>query len=215
MCTSASSACWRSTMCRATCSARSSTRNASPPTTSSIASSKSSGNRDMWMPFCDGSRSTVQSIVAAISFSCRPRPIRTAFCTPVTPARESPSRTSGGAACRSSTRVLCPTPVSDDTPFAKLVSLACHDVRTPLATVHGFVKTIERTVELEPPTDRYMEMIGAASAQMAELLDELSLAARIEAGRYDPAFRDTDTLALARGAQERLRGGRGHAGGGG
>jgi len=96
--------------------------------------------------------------------------------------------------------------VTDDATFAKLVSLACHDVRTPLATVHGFVKTLERVVELEPPADRYVEMIGAASAQMAELLDELSLAARIEAGRYDPALREVDTLQLARNAQERLEG---------
>ena len=96
--------------------------------------------------------------------------------------------------------------MTDDATFAKLVSLACHDVRTPLATVHGFVKTLERVVELEPPADRYVEMIGAASAQMAELLDELSLAARIEAGRYDPALRETDTLQLARNAQERLEG---------
>src|SRR3954454_2753675 len=206
MCTSASSACWRSTICRATCSARSSTRNASPPTTSSIASSKSSGNRDIWTPFCDGSRSTVQSIVAAISFSWRARAIRTAFCTPVTPARESPMRTSGGAAWRSSIWISCPIPMADDANFALLVSLACHDVRTPLATVHGFVKTLERTLELEPPADRYMEMIGAASLQMAELLDELSLAARLEAGRYDPAFREVDTLDLARHAQEGLEG---------
>ena len=96
--------------------------------------------------------------------------------------------------------------MSDDGNFAQLVSLACHDVRTPLATVHGFVKTLERVVELEPPADRYVEMIGAASAQMAELLDELSLAARIEAGRYDPALREVDTLQLARNAQERLEG---------
>ena len=96
--------------------------------------------------------------------------------------------------------------VTDDTTFARLVSLACHDVRTPLATVHGFAKTLERTLELEPPADRYVEMIGAASAQMAELLDELSLVARIEAGRYDPALRAADTLQLARGAQERLEG---------
>jgi signal transduction histidine kinase len=94
--------------------------------------------------------------------------------------------------------------VSDDASFARLVSLACHDVRTPLATVHGFVKTLERTVELEPPGDRYVEMIAAASVQMAELLDELSLAARIAAGRYDPALREVDTLELARNAQERL-----------
>jgi signal transduction histidine kinase len=94
--------------------------------------------------------------------------------------------------------------VPDDTYFARLVSLGCHDVRTPLATVHGFVKTLERTVELQPPADRYVEMIEAASTQMAELLDELSLAARIEAGRYEPALREADTLELARSAATRL-----------
>src|SRR3954470_9826733 len=94
--------------------------------------------------------------------------------------------------------------MQNDSSFARLVSLACHDVRTPLATVHGFVKTLERTVELEAPADRYVEMIEAASGQMAELLDELALAARIEAGRYDPALREVDTLELARNAAERL-----------
>jgi len=92
----------------------------------------------------------------------------------------------------------------NDTSFARLVSLACHDVRTPLATVHGFAKTLTRTVELQSPADRYVEMIEAASSQMAELLDELSLVARIEAGRYDPGLRETDTLALAQAAAERL-----------
>jgi signal transduction histidine kinase len=94
--------------------------------------------------------------------------------------------------------------VQNDTSFARLVSLACHDVRTPLATVHGFVKTLERTAELDPPADRYVEMIDQASAQMAELLDELSLAARIESDRYEPVLRDTDTLELAHDARRRL-----------
>jgi signal transduction histidine kinase len=94
--------------------------------------------------------------------------------------------------------------VQNDTSFARLVSLACHDVRTPLATVNGFVKTLERTAELEPPADRYVEMIDQASAQMAELLEELSLAARIESDRYDPVLRETDTLELANDAQQRL-----------
>jgi signal transduction histidine kinase len=94
--------------------------------------------------------------------------------------------------------------VSADSSFARLVSLACHDVRTPLATVHGFVKTLERTVDLAAPADRYVEMIEAASVQMAELLDELSLVARIEAGRYEPVLREADTLTVARGAVERL-----------
>ncbi len=91
-----------------------------------------------------------------------------------------------------------------DTSFARLVSLACHDVRTPLATVHGFATTLTRTVQLEAPADRYVEMISAASAQMAELLDELSLVARIEAGRYEPMLREVDTYALAEGAAARL-----------
>ena len=91
---------------------------------------------------------------------------------------------------------------SDD--FARLVSLACHDLRTPLATVHGFARTLANGGKLEPPNDRYVEMIEAASSQMAELLDELSLVARIEGGRYEPTLRDADTLALAHAAAERL-----------
>jgi signal transduction histidine kinase len=91
-----------------------------------------------------------------------------------------------------------------DTSFPRLVSLACHDLRTPLATVHGFARTISRTADLGQPTARYVEMIEAASAQLAELLDDLSLAARIESRRYDPTAMEADSLELARGAAERL-----------
>ncbi len=94
--------------------------------------------------------------------------------------------------------------MAEDSDFARLVSLACHDLRTPLATVHGFATTLVRAGNLEPPADRYVEMIDAASAQLAELVDELSLAARIESGRYDPAPREADTLELAQAAAARL-----------
>jgi signal transduction histidine kinase len=94
--------------------------------------------------------------------------------------------------------------VTENNAFARLVSLACHDLRTPLATVHGFATTLTRGGGLEPPADRYVEMIDAASAQIAELIDELSLAARIESGRYDPTSREADTLELSRAAAERL-----------
>src|SRR5438105_3531658 len=192
-------------MWRATCSASSSTRNASPITTSSIASPKSSGKRDMCTPFCAGSRSTVQSICAEISFSVPACESRIALLTPVTPTRESPIRTSGGDACRSSvTRFRGSMSVSQDTSFARLVSLACHDLRTPLATVHGFARTIARTAELEEPASRYVEMIEAASGQLAELLDELGLVARIEAGRYDPTTTQVELGELARTAAARL-----------
>ncbi len=94
--------------------------------------------------------------------------------------------------------------MSDDSDFGRLVSLAVHDLRTPLATVHGFAKTLVRGGGLEAPNDRYVEMIDAASAQLAELLDELSLAARIESGRYDPTLQEADTLEVARAAAARL-----------
>jgi signal transduction histidine kinase len=94
--------------------------------------------------------------------------------------------------------------MAEDADFARLVSLACHDLRTPLATVHGFATTLVRVGGLEPPADRYVEMIDAASAQLAELVDELALAARIESGRYDPTRREVDTLELAQAAAARL-----------
>jgi signal transduction histidine kinase len=94
--------------------------------------------------------------------------------------------------------------MSENDAFARLVSLACHDLRTPLATVHGFATTLARGGGLEPPADRYVEMINAASAQLAELIEELSLVARIESGRYDPTPREANTLELAQAAATRL-----------
>jgi signal transduction histidine kinase len=91
-----------------------------------------------------------------------------------------------------------------DTSFSRLVSLAAHDLRTPLATINGFAQTLARMGGLEPPNDRYIDMIVQASGQLAELLDELGLAARIEGERYEPNIQSIDTLELARAAQEML-----------
>jgi hypothetical protein len=43
-------------------------------------------------------------------------------------------------------------------------------------------------------------MIEAASAQLRELVEELSLVARIERGRYSPSLAEADSLELAREA---------------
>ena len=88
--------------------------------------------------------------------------------------------------------------------FPRLVSLAAHDLRTPLATIHGFAQTLVRMGDLGEPKQRYMEIIDTAALQLAELLDELGVAARIEGGRYEPALQSIDTLELARGAAEHL-----------
>jgi signal transduction histidine kinase len=81
--------------------------------------------------------------------------------------------------------------------FAAFVSLACHDLRTPLATVSGFAHTLDRLEELDGSAGRYVGMILAASEQLTDLLDELGLVTRIEAGRYEPALVEVDTLQLA------------------
>src|SRR5215218_4462431 len=164
---------------------------------------------------------------AAISFSTSPYRMRIAFLTPVTPARERPSRTSGREAWRSCSRrwegsfivavilsfaKLAGGFLGTDDSFARLVSLACHDLRTPLATVSGFASTLERLEQLDEPADRYVEMILAGAKQMAELLEDLALVARIEDGRYEAQLVDGDTRELVEAAAARL-GERGTAGG--
>ncbi|HWE81233.1 MAG TPA: histidine kinase dimerization/phospho-acceptor domain-containing protein [Gaiellaceae bacterium] len=81
--------------------------------------------------------------------------------------------------------------------LAALVSLACHDLRTPLATIGGFAKTMIRAGELPEREARFTGMIDTAAGQLAELIDLLGLAARIAGERYDPVLVEADTLALA------------------
>ena len=92
--------------------------------------------------------------------------------------------------------------MADDS-FARFVSLACHDLRTPLATVSGFAHTLRQN-EIGQPADRYVEMIQAASGQIAEILDDLGLAARIESGRFAPNLVPADSLELAQVAAGRV-----------
>lgn len=102
-----------------------------------------------------------------------------------------------------------------DTSFPRLVSLAAHDLRTPLATIHGFAQTLVRMDDLGDPKQRYVEMIDAASRQLSELLDELGLAARIKGGRYEPNLQPIEVVELAQGAAEALGADRVRVGGSG
>ncbi len=88
--------------------------------------------------------------------------------------------------------------------FARFVSLACHDLRTPLATVSGFAHTLQATESLGDPAERYIAMIQAASEQIAELLEDLGVVARIEGANYHPSLAEADTLELASAAASRV-----------
>jgi signal transduction histidine kinase len=93
---------------------------------------------------------------------------------------------------------------TEDT-FGRVVSLAVHDLRTPLATVLGFARTLQRT-SLGSPQDQYVGMMVAASEQLGEILDDLGVLARIESGRWEPNVQEVDSLGLARAAAESLDG---------
>src|SRR6266536_2588237 len=88
--------------------------------------------------------------------------------------------------------------------FPRLVSLACHDLRTPLATIYGFARTLTRSDDLDERSARFLGMIEEASEQMTLLLDELGVASRIEAGRWEPVLMEADTLELASSKDERI-----------
>jgi signal transduction histidine kinase len=94
--------------------------------------------------------------------------------------------------------------MAQDPTFARLVSLACHDLRTPLATVNGFARTLQRTEDLDQPAAEYVEMIVAAAGQLADLLDALGLAAQVEEGRYEPLLVEIDSRAIADAAAAAL-----------
>ena len=51
---------------------------------------------------------------------------------------------------------------------------------------------------------RYLGMIDAGGGQLAELLEDLALVARIEGGRWDPPLAGVDSLELARAGAEPL-----------
>jgi signal transduction histidine kinase len=97
--------------------------------------------------------------------------------------------------------------MSDDSWFAQVASTACHDMRTPLATVYGFARTLAK-LELPEPADKYVAMVEAAAAQVGDLLEQFAIVSRIEAGRYDPPRDEADSLTLAAAAARELGEGR-------
>ena len=88
------------------------------------------------------------------------------------------------------------------TDLPRIVALACHDLRTPLAAIHGFARTLERAGELEATQARYVGMIVAASEELGDIVDDLSLVGRLESGRYEATLQTVDSRRVAERAAE-------------
>ena len=106
----------------------------------------------MCTPFCAGSRSTKQSMSAEISFSRAAPAQADRLCDALHPGareaelhfgRRSLQVVRGAPVTRScDERLVSGRHVGIQTPvFRGFVSLAAHDLRTPLATIHGFAQT--------------------------------------------------------------------------
>jgi signal transduction histidine kinase len=94
--------------------------------------------------------------------------------------------------------------MTTDPRFPELVSLACHDLRTPLATVAGFAATLLRVGGMDEKSERYVTLIQTAAGQLAHITDDLAVAARVAGGRYEPLLEARDSLALSEAAAATL-----------
>ena len=115
---------------------------------------------------------------------------------PRTPARERPMRTSGSEdwrsgrrrsralhLCSKRTRGTCAGRNDASPSSSAWRATTCARRSRPCTGSRGRSPGRDG---LDPTLVGYSEMIETASQQLAELLDELSLAARIEGGRYEP-----------------------------
>src|SRR5204862_5537304 len=118
------------------------------------------------------------------------------------PAEKPEGRARAGRASRSSGRgaTVAMGESAETGRFARFVSLACHDLRTPLATLHGFARTLARGKSLDETQARYVTMLEEATAQRAEPVHSLALVAQIEGGRYHPVMQPADPVGLAEAA---------------
>jgi signal transduction histidine kinase len=95
---------------------------------------------------------------------------------------------------------------ADADSFPARVGAACHDLRTPLATVFGFARTLERQGGLDERQARYVEMIIAGADDLNRLIEDLAVVARIEAGSFAARHEAVDPRALASEAAAELGG---------
>ncbi len=80
------------------------------------------------------------------------------------------------------------------------VATVSHELRTPLTSIHGAAVTLTRDdIELEPEVhDRLLEVISQQSVQLAEIVDSVLTASRIDAGQIEVRSRPVDVVQLVR-----------------
>lgn len=80
------------------------------------------------------------------------------------------------------------------------VATVSHELRTPLTSIHGAAMTLTRDdIELDPEVhDRLLDVISQQSVQLAEIVDSVLTASRIDAGQVDVRSQPVDAVELIR-----------------
>jgi signal transduction histidine kinase len=98
---------------------------------------------------------------------------------------------------------------------AELIGVTAHDLKTPLATIHGYLQLSQRTAAREPagklPREYFERMLGAVD-QMRELIDDVMVLSQVSvAAQIRPVETDLTALlqdlvaSLGPEARERIR----------
>jgi len=92
----------------------------------------------------------------------------------------------------------------DPRDLARLFALGANDVRTPLATLSGFTRTLARELA-DDERGEYAVTIEESAGQISGIVERLALIARIQEGRYTPpALESVPAGELARAAVKAL-----------
>ena len=85
------------------------------------------------------------------------------------------------------------------------LNLAAHELRTPLSVITGYLSMLqEGTFGTAPPDwQQPVEMLASKAHELTQLVDDLLLAARLEAGTVPTATARVDLCQVARGAVAR------------
>lgn len=91
----------------------------------------------------------------------------------------------------------------DPQQLARLFALGANDLKTPLATLTGYARTLARQLE-GSETSGYAETLLGSAGEIEEIAERLALVARIHEGRYAPRLAGVSTGELAEAAVRAL-----------
>jgi signal transduction histidine kinase len=80
----------------------------------------------------------------------------------------------------------------------EFMAVVSHELRTPLASVYGAAMTLQRRELDDEARDAMLSIIYRESARLAQLVDQVLWASRLESGRADTTIENLDATELAR-----------------